>query len=230
MIPLALHDGEKTPILTRRSRGEDFVMKNRSWLVVCGFVVACGGAIDSPLLEDSGTSGNDASTQPDVGPPTEAGKKDVDVQDAPTVQDVVTVDVPVGPPDSQIHCGQSTCSAQTQVCCATYGTTTTFQCVGSLGDCSGSNQVPISCSSGDNCTSQGNAGFICCATSGGPQNPNPVCSQYDTPVQVQCQQTCDAQQGEFQVGCNPQQTQSCIDPNQVCIASKCTLPGFGICQ
>ena len=205
-------------------------MNRWSLLVMVGLAAACGGAEQSSLLEDSGTSpGDDASVKPDTGPSTDGGVKADATDDGPTVVDVVTIDVPVGPPDSVIHCGTTTCSAKSQVCCATYGSPVTYACVGSLGDCQGQDQAPIACSSGENCASQGNAGFICCATAGGPPNPNGNCSQITTVSHVQCQQACDSQQGEFEIGCDPQ-TQNCSDNTQTCIASKCTLPGYGICQ
>jgi hypothetical protein len=210
-------------------------MKRGAWLPVCGLVVvslvACGGADQSPLLQSSGGhSGNDASVSNDGGTTVDSGGSDVTVQDAPSVQDVVTVDVPVGPPDSKIQCGPNlTCSAKTQVCCATVGFQFTYQCVSSVGDCAGANDIPISCSSGDNCASQGHPGDICCGTGNGPQNPSNLCQQSDTASQVQCQTTCDPQQGEFEIGCSPQ-LQNCTDNTQTCIASKCTLPGYGLCQ
>lgn len=205
-------------------------MKRWTLLFVVGFVAACGGAIDNPLLDDSGTGGQkDGSVVPDSGKPD--GGPIVDATfDAPPVEDVVTVDVPVGPPDSKIHCGPTLgCSAQNEICCETMGTPITYACVGSTSDCAGPDDVPISCSSGENCASQGNAGYICCASQGGPPNPNGTCGNFTSAADVSCQQTCDQQQGQFEVGCNPQ-TQNCTDNTQTCIVSKCSLPGYGICQ
>jgi hypothetical protein len=190
---------------------------------------ACSGADGTQLFDDAGQPITDA-TAPDTSNGKDGGgpDKDVTVQDV-TIVDVVVPDVPVLPPDSMIHCGTSSCSAQTQVCCATYGTTTTFKCVSSESDCTGTQQVPISCSSGDNCASQGNADYICCASGQGPQNQNPNCQQFSVAAQVQCQSTCDANVGEFEVGCSTQ-PQNCADTSQFCITSKCTLPGLNICQ
>jgi hypothetical protein len=195
----------------------------------CVTFAACGGADGTQLFDDAGQPVKDATAQ-DTGGGTDGGNpdKDVTVEDA-VVVDAVTVDVPVGPPDSKIHCGTASCSAQNQVCCATFGTTTTYACVASESACQGSDQVPISCSSNDNCASQGNSGFVCCASGQGPQNPNVNCQQFTTTAQVACQATCDANQGEFQVGCSVQ-TQNCIDTSQSCITSQCTLPGLTICR
>jgi hypothetical protein len=196
--------------------------------LVCASFAACGGADGTQLFDDAGQPENDATT-PDTGTGSDGGN----VKDVTVIPDVITIDegpdVPIKPADSNIHCGTTTCSAQTQVCCATFGTTTTFKCVSSLGDCTGTQQVPISCSSQDNCASQGNAGDICCASGQGPFNQNPTCQQFSTTAQVQCQATCDPNAGEFQVGCSTT-TQNCIDTTATCITSKCTLPGLNICQ
>ena len=198
--------------------------------MVCGAFAACGGADATQLFDDAGQPQTDATAQ-DTGGGKDGGnpEKDVTTQPDVVVVDVVTVDVPVGPPDSKIHCGSTTCSAQNEVCCASFGTTTTYKCVATLGDCSGAQDVPISCTSADNCASQGNAGYICCASGQGPVNQNQNCQQFSVAAQVQCQATCDANSGEFQVGCSTQQ-QNCIDTAQSCITSQCTLPGLNICR
>jgi hypothetical protein len=207
-------------------------MKRLALLGVCtlGFAAftACGGADSSQLFDDAGNPIQDATQQ-------DSAKQDSGpTPDSSPVEDVVVVDVnvpdvPVGPPDSKIHCGTTSCSAQTQVCCATVGNTITFACVSSLADCGGDSQIPITCSSGDNCASQGNAGFICCGSDNGPTNPNPNCNGFSSASQVQCQATCDANVGEFEIGCNTQ-TQNCVDTSQQCITSQCTLPGYTLCR
>ena len=198
--------------------------------LACAGFAACGGATDSQLLNDSGQPEQDAtqpdtSPGPDSGPTTDAGPS----QDVTPIPDVVTVDVPVLPPDSKIHCGNSTCSAQTQVCCMTVGNPNTFACVNSVNDCGGTDQVPVSCSSSENCASQGNSGYLCCGTPNGPQSANPTCNGFSMASQVQCQATCDSQVGEFEVGCSTQ-TQNCSDTQLQCIASQCTLPGYTLCR
>lgn len=208
-------------------------MKRFAWLFIgglaCAGFAACGGAEQSQLLNDSGQPEQDA-TQTETGPGPDAGPgKDTGPGQDVIVQDVVTVDVPIGPADSKIHCGNSACSAQTQVCCMTVGNPNTFACVGSVNDCAGGDQVPVSCSSGDNCASQGNAGYICCGLPNGPQSQNPNCNGFSMASAVQCQATCDAQQGEFEVGCSTT-TQNCIDTAQTCINSQCTLPGYTLCR
>jgi len=194
----------------------------------CAAFAACGGADGTQLFDDAGEPQNDA-TAPDTGGGKDGGNpdKDVTVQDV-VVVDVPTVDVPIKPVDSKIHCGTTSCSAQTQVCCATFGTTTTWACVSSVNDCQGTQQVPVTCTSQDNCASQGQAGDICCASGQGPFNQNPNCQNFSTAAQVQCQSTCDSNAGEFEVGCSTQ-TQNCVDTQQQCITSQCTLPGLTIC-
>ncbi len=199
--------------------------------LACAGFAACGGADQSQLFNDSGQPEQDATqgdvvTPPDAGPPT---KDTGPAQDVTPVQDVVTIDVPVGPPDSKIHCGNTTCSAQTEVCCMTVGNPNTFACVGSVNDCNAADQVPITCSSTDNCASQGNAGYMCCGLPNGPQSQNPSCNGFSMASAVQCQATCDVQQGEFEVGCSVQ-TQNCTDTQQTCINSQCTLPGYSLCR
>jgi len=221
-----LHDDPNPPILTRHMGRLASLFLGA---FICAAFAACGGATDTPLLDDAGQPQDDATAQ-DTGSGKDAGNpdKDVTTQDV-DVQDVVTVDVPIKPADSQIHCGTTSCSAQTQVCCATFGTTTTFKCVSSLNDCTGAQDVPLTCSSQENCNSQGLSGDICCASGQGPFNENPTCQNYSVAAQVQCQATCDQNAGEFEVGCNVQ-TQNCTDNTATCINSKCTLPGLTICQ
>lgn len=207
----------------------------RSWLfvrgLVCGAIVACGGADQTPLLGDSGQPEQDATQVVDTGIGVDAGQKDAPtVEDAPTVIDVVTVDVPNKPADSKIHCGTTTCSAQNEVCCYHVGNTTKqFECVSSANDCTGTDDVPITCGSSDNCVSEGLAGDVCCGLPNGPQNPSSSCGNFSGASAAQCQTSCDAQNGEFEVGCSIQQ-QNCSDSQQQCITSQCTLPGFSICR
>jgi hypothetical protein len=197
--------------------------------LVCASFAACGGATDTQLFDDAGQPINDATTVEDTGTKSDGGTgTDATTQDA-VVIDAVTVDVPIGPQDSKIHCGTTTCSAQTQICCATFGQTTTYACVSSPSDCQGQSQTPIGCTSHDNCASQGQPNDICCASGQGPINPNPNCQGFSTVAQVQCQSSCDPNQGEFEVGCSVQ-TQNCSDTTATCITSKCTLPGITICQ
>ncbi len=200
------------------------------WTCLLAFTVACGGADQSTLLQDSGQQ----QQQPDGSVPVDSGAPDNTVVDAvadvPVIQDVVTVDVPVKPADSKIQCGTSTCSAQTQLCCYHVGNTTKqYECVSALSDCQGTNDVPVNCSNGDNCASQGNPGYICCAQTGGPPNPSLQCGNSTSAASVACQATCDIQQGEFEVGCSVQ-LQNCHDNNLTCALSACSLPGFDICR
>jgi len=204
-------------------------MKSYRFLVVLGFAIACGGAEDNQLLSDAGTPIDQSAPPVDGSQPVDASL-DVNPQDA-AVQDVVTIvdaapDVPTVT-DTQIQCGNTTCSAQTQLCCYHVGATTgEFTCVAGFSDCQDTNDVPINCSSNDNCASEGEPGYICCATPGGPANPSAGCTNSTSAAQVLCQATCDAP--NFIVGCSTQQ-QNC--PSQeTCAVSVCSLPGYDICK
>lgn len=197
----------------------------RAWLwtgaLVCGSLVACGGVEQSQLFDDAGPSPQkDASAQPDTSqnPPDASIVVDAAPLDAPVIDDVVTVDVPVGPPDSLIQCGKTTCSAQTQVCCYhSAATTQQYECVSDLTDCNNDGDVPIGCSSQANCASQGQPNDICCGD-----------TQYDgqcsVATAVSCQATCD-QQTQIQVGCD----QDACPSGQSCKQSICSLVGYYIC-
>lgn len=197
-------------------------MKVWAWLSACGIglsLVACGGVDQSPLLDDSGTPGSDASVTQDSGPGDDATTKDVVVLDAPPIEDVVTVDVPIGPQDSRIQCGTVlTCSAQNEVCCHHTQSLTQWECVTDASQCNSFGDVALSCSGHENCVSQGVESDICCADT----SDNGNCT---VATAVSCQSTCDGNSGQFQVGC------STNDPCQsgTCHASTCSLPGYNIC-
>jgi hypothetical protein len=194
-------------------------------------VAACGGTDQSTLLADGGGTnpGDDGGSQPDVTvPPQDAAPtQDAVAPQDSSVVDVVTVDVPVGPPDSKIQCGTNlTCDAQTQICCHHMFSAQQYQCVASINDCAASGDVPIACSSNDNCVSQGTPSYTCCATVGGQGQG--TCSNSTVAFDVSCQADC-TQQDQVPVGCN-KQPNTCPDPqNQTCITSQCTLPGYNIC-
>jgi len=192
-------------------------------------VAACGGADQSTLLADGGSgSGNDGGNGADVTvPPKDSGPaQDVNAPSDVSVVDVVTVDVPVGPPSSKIRCGTTlTCDAQTQICCHHTFSAQQYQCVTSLNDCAASGDVPISCSSNDNCISQGTPSYVCCANVGGTGSGN--CANSAIATDVSCQADC-TQQNQVPVGCDTN-LQNCADPQLQCITSQCTLPGYDIC-
>jgi hypothetical protein len=180
---------------------------------------ACGGADQSPLLGGDGGGP----------PPVDAGGQDVAMQqdtgamDVVSVKDVVTVDVPVGPPDSKIQCGPSlTCSAQNEVCCHHTASITAWECVTDVSACNNAGDVPIGCSSHDNCTSQGEPSYICCAD----VQQGTMCV---VATDVSCMATCDSSMDQIQVGCST--TDACLDPTTpTCKSSTCTLPGYNICE
>jgi hypothetical protein len=161
--------------------------------------VGCGGADPTTLEDDGGTQG---------GP-------DVSVQDV-TVTNEVTM------PPVQIKCGPSMgCDAKTEVCC-NHTSMSTWECVSDISQCQNFGDVPISCSSHDDCVAQGTPSYICCADLG-PSNGtcNPA-------TDVSCQATCDPSQAQDQVGCtSTDPCQSTLTP--VCKVSTCTLPGYSIC-
>jgi len=195
--------------------------------------IACSGA-DGILLDDSGTQpGDDGSV---VQPDASTGEDVTTVVDATTTEDVehpkdanvvdVAPDISIGPADSKIQCGPTTtCSAQKEMCCWHQSSTTKqFECVTSPSSCSGTYDVVMTCSSTDNCASQGNKGYQCCAT-GGNYGWN-TCSGYDVASSVTCKAQCATY--DYELGCSTQ-TQNCSDPQQTCIVSKCTAPSDTMC-
>jgi len=211
-------------------------MKRFSYAVIAavtGLLAGCSGT-SSDLLADSGAGpapGDDASaTQPDASSsgvdataPQDAG---TGPDDAGTIHDA-TPDVQTGPPDSKIQCGsQLSCSAQSQLCCWHMGNVNKpYECVSDISGCSGTSDVPMTCSSPDNCASQGNAGYQCCATGGNFGSGQ--CYAYDVASVVACKPTCDVT--DYEIGCSVQQ-QNCSDQLSTCIVSKCTVPGDTMCQ
>jgi hypothetical protein len=198
-------------------------------LFIVSFAVlaaACSGASGSGLLDDSGTQPQDA------GAPQNEAAADVATPDV-TTADVVVADVVVDPPDvfvgpqdSKIQCGpQSTCSAQKEICCWHQGSTAKqFECVTSASQCAGTYDVPMTCSQADNCASQGNPGYQCCATGGNVGWGS--CSGYEVASSATCKAQCDVT--DYEIGCSVQQ-QNCADSLQTCIVSKCTVPGDTMC-
>jgi hypothetical protein len=211
---------------------EDFMKSfmGAALAAACLFATACSG-MSSDLLADAGSpgadaasaadaaSGPDASTGEDAARPADAAGNDATAEDA-------TPDVHTGPPDSKIQCGpQLACSAQNQICCWHQGSTTTpYQCVTSVGDCSGMNDVPITCSTPDNCASQGHPGYQCCATTGNLGSGQ--CYAYDVASVVACKSSCGVT--DYEIGCSVKQ-QDCSDGISTCIVSKCTVPGDTMC-
>jgi hypothetical protein len=213
---------------------------NRFWfggrapivIALAAGLVACSGANDI-LFDDSGTPPGDdgsvvqtdAAANQDVTTVVDATTEDVEHPKDASVVDVA-VDTWTGPPDSKIQCGtQTTCSAQTEMCCWHQSSTTKpFECVKSTSSCAGIYDVVMTCSTPDNCASQGNPGSQCCAT-GGNFGWN-SCSNYDVASSVTCKSQCDPT--DYQIGCSVQQ-QNCSDSLQTCIVSKCTAPGDTMC-
>ena len=206
---------------------------NRFWITaLAATAVACSCA-DNILLDDSGTQPgddgsvvqNDAAPTEDVTTVADATTEDVEHPKDANVVDVAP-DISTGPPDSKIQCGsQTTCSAQKEMCCWHQSSTTKqFECVTSPSSCSGMYDVVMTCSSTDNCASQGNAGYQCCAT-GGNFGWN-TCANYDVASSVTCKSQCDTY--DYELGCSIQK-QNCSNSAQTCIVSKCTAPSDTMC-
>ena len=195
--------------------------------------VACSGA-DNILLGDSGAEPvddgsvvqNDAASPAEDATSADASSADVEHPKDANVVDVV-VDHWTGPPDSKIQCGPSTtCSAQNEICCWHQSSTTKqFECVTSPASCAGTYDVTMTCSSTDNCASQGHGGYQCCAT-GGNLGWGSACSNYDVASSVTCKSQCDTY--DYELGCSVQQ-QNCSDPQKTCVVSKCTAPSDTMC-
>jgi len=180
----------------------------------------------APPTEDSGTNPTeDAAAQQDATATEDATTgEDAHVQDATVVD--TGPDVPVGPADSKIQCGPSiTCSAQKEICCWHQSSTIKpYECVTNVNDCAGTYDAPMTCSTQDNCASQGNPNYLCCATSNNWGWG--TCSNYTIASSVTCKAACDW--SDYEVGCSVQK-QNCTDSFQTCVTSKCTFPGATMC-
>jgi hypothetical protein len=173
------------------------------------------------LLGDAGTQQQmDSSMQADTGGNDAAAPQDA-TADVPIIKDAMP-DISIGPPDSFIQCGPTlTCSAKTAVCCDHTLSSTEWQCVASVSACNNAGDVPISCSSHDNCVSQGTPGDICCAN----LVDNGTCG---VPTTVSCMATCNPNMDQTQIGCGT--GDPCPTDEPTCKASTCTLPDYNICS
>jgi hypothetical protein len=212
---------------------------NRFWIssALALMLVACSGTDGSGLLDDASSPQNDSSApQEDAASPVDAtppqgdavSPVDSGAPDVVTIVDAGPPDVHIGPQDSRIQCGpQTTCSAQSETCCWHMSNNNKpYECVTSVNSCAGTYDVPITCSTTDNCASQGNPTYQCCAT-GGNYGLTQQCEAYDVATVVACKSSCDFT--DYQIGCSVQQ-QNCADNLQTCVVSKCTDPGATMCQ
>ncbi len=190
---------------------------------------ACSGTSDVNLNNTDSGDGQDAAVVVD------ASVQDVTTQDVTVIEDAhvvdskvvdVAVDTYVGPADSKIQCGTGSCSAQKEICCWHQGSTLKpYECVSNPSSCAGTYDVTVTCSSQDNCASQGNPSYTCCATGGNYGSGS--CYGYDIASVVACKATCTGTD-DSQIGCDVK-TQNCADSLQTCMVSKCTDPGVPIC-
>jgi len=200
---------------------------------IAGALVAGCSGISSDLLVDSGSQPqDDAASVVDSSAPVEASSgedatapEDASVPEEASVVDA-TPDVHTGPPDSKIQCGPNLgCSAQNEMCCwHMESTNKPYECVSDISGCSGTYDVPMTCSSPDNCASQGNAGYQCCATGGNYGEGQ--CYAYDVATVVACKSSCGIT--DYEIGCSVQK-QNCSDSLETCVVSKCTVPGDTMC-
>jgi hypothetical protein len=196
-------------------------MRARFLGLLCAGVMACGGAVSSPLLEPEDASAPvldataplDAAPQadavaPDGGGPIEAGHADA----LPPVE--------AGPPpDPGVLCGQTDCDPSTDLCCRTVTsyypqTTYGFACepLSDLVQCG--TGLGIYCDDDHDC----DGGTVCCGDLG-----------YNGYTKVSCKASCTGtvygyQQIHF---CDPQAPD--CDTNQQCVAST-VLKGYSVCQ
>jgi len=180
--------------------------------------IACGGAEQTSLLGDSGPEMDASMQQADTGGSDTSMTQDVTVNDAPIVKDA-TIDSPIIA-DSLIQCGPYlSCPAKTSICCD-HSVAATWQCVANASACAGAGDIPIACSSHDNCVSQGTPGDICC---GNVMN-NGAC---EVATAVSCMATCDPAT-QVKIGCGTLDPCPSQAPN--CRVSTCTLPGYEFCS
>jgi hypothetical protein len=217
-----------------------------AWLCpVCGgavAVVACGGAVDTFLLDapgfasstpDASSSGSPDSSLPSVGPgASDAGPpKDaspIPVPDAapppppPPVHDAGIDSAPPPPVDPGVSCGKDFCNPASQVCCVTSnggGNNQNFSCE-IPNDCANGGGLALPCAKSADCVLAGSpAGTVCCVTEGiGNQgSPSVAC--------VPAPQCADPTTQAWM--CDPSAPQ--CPPGDTCKISMVTVPPYSIC-
>ena len=204
-------------------------------------VVACGGAIDSPLEEppsgftagssdasttspppaSTGTtppsSGPDAGSKPDASVPHDAAPTPV-----PPSEDAGVDSAPIPPVDPGIACGKKTCDPTSQVCCVTNnggGGGQSFAC-DTANDCNNSGGFPMPCAKAADCILAGSpAGTVCCVTEG---------TGSQTAASVACVDPSQCADPSTQAWmCDPSAPQ--CPTNAVCTVSTVTVPPYSIC-
>jgi len=119
----------------------------------------------------------------------------------------------------QIQCGDTlTCNPNGTICCE-HTVTGRFECVANVLSCSNEGDVPIHCSGPASCAAQGMPNTTCCAHAA--LFSGQVCTM---PIEVSCQASC-SPIDHIKVGCTPK---TC-GPNEVCVNSNCSMPGYDIC-
>jgi hypothetical protein len=120
----------------------------------------------------------------------------------------------------QIQCGDTlTCNANGAICCE-HTITGRFECVANVLSCSNEGDVPIRCSGSDSCAAQGMPNAICCAHAA--LFSDQVCIK---PIEVSCQTSC-SPIDHLKLGCK---ASGACAPNELCVNSTCSMPGYDIC-
>jgi serine/threonine protein kinase len=118
-----------------------------------------------------------------------------------------------------IQCGDTlTCNPNGALCCE-HTVTGRFECVANALSCASEGDVQIRCSSSASCEAQGMPNTVCCAYAA--TFSGQVCNK---PIEVSCQRSC-GPVDHFKVGCKA----STCAPNEVCVNSNCSMPGYDIC-
>jgi len=164
-------------------------------------VGACGGRttlddsnIDGSVGQDGGVIGNDSGP---IG--IDGGPIGVDAQPPPFDGGPPPIDAGP-PPPGPIQCGNTTCNAQTQVCCVTFNGQNVNETCTAQGQCNGAS---LSCTSASSCPN----GEVCCATLTQQQQSS------------QCQTQC---QGGFQ------HPQLCASDGECPNGTTCKNSPFGL--
>ena len=119
----------------------------------------------------------------------------------------------------QIQCGDTlTCNPKGSICCE-HTVTGRFECVPNVLSCASEGDVAIHCSNAASCAAQGMPNAVCCAHAA--LFSEQVCTK---PIEVSCQDTC-SPVDHLKVGC----TAATCGPNEICVNSSCSMPGYDIC-
>jgi len=136
-------------------------VKGIFWGLLALCCAACGGrtTLDDSDFDASATNDDGGIIGKDGGPiGNDGGPIQVDASPPPPFDGGPPPPIDAGPPPpAPIQCGNSSCNAQTQVCCVTFNGQNVSETCTAQGQCNG---AALSCTSAASCPSN----EVCCAT------------------------------------------------------------------